>query len=81
MDYLYLALCCVLLLTNCVSLSLLLIHKQKAAAAERKLKDLEFKFKANPSMESQMLLADLLHGDALFHVSRIAPEDVLIRRS
>lgn len=46
----------------------------------KKHKELEFKFKANPSFETQQLLSDLLRGDALFHISRIAPEDVLIRR-
>lgn len=49
-----------------------------------KLKDelsaLKEKFRANPSYETQLFMADMLRNGSLFHIERIAPEDVLIRR-
>lgn len=44
------------------------------------LHELKTKFKANPSYETQLFMADMLRSGSLFHIERIAPEDVLIRR-
>lgn len=64
------------LLFVCVIFLYLSLKKSKS-----KIEELEFRFKANPSYEQQQFLADLLRGNALFLITRIAPEDVLLRRS
>ena len=49
--------------------------------AVTELKALKTKFKLNPSYETQLFMADMLRSGALFHIERLPPEDVLIRRS
>jgi hypothetical protein len=52
----------------------------RARNFQLQLKSLQNKFKDNPSYETQQFMADLLRGDVLFHIERVAPESVFIRR-
>lgn len=56
------------------------IAEQNVAKAELAFYELEQKFKKNPSMECQQLLADILSGHALFHIETISPQNVLLKR-
>ena len=47
---------------------------------KKELDSLKTKFKSNPSYETQLFMADMLRGDVLFHIERVPPESVFIRR-
>ena len=62
-------------------LFIFLIKEIKSKSSlNQELSNLKNKFKSNPSYESQLLMADILNGHMLFHIERIPPESVLIKR-
>lgn len=63
-----------------LSSSFTLLYFLKYRKASKALEDLQHKFKISPSYETQLFMADMLRSGVLFHIERLPPEDVLIRR-
>ncbi len=38
------------------------------------------KYQIDPSYETQLMFADLMRGHALFHIERVEPQNVFLRR-
>jgi hypothetical protein len=43
-------------------------------------KSLIKKYQVNPGYETQLMFADLMRGHALFHIERVEPQNVFLRR-
>lgn len=41
---------------------------------------LKSKIKDNPNFETQLIISDMLRGNAIVRISRVAPEDIYLRR-
>ncbi len=44
------------------------------------LQKLKHKYLTNPSLETSLMFADLMRGNAMFHIERVEPENIFLRR-
>lgn len=44
------------------------------------LRKIKNKYRVDPSYETQLMFADLMRGNALFHIERVEPQNIFLRR-